>query len=631
MKKAFLLTLLVIGITSCLLSVARNKVLLEIGTGTWCQYCPGAAMAAEDLIDNNHQVAVIEYHYGDSFANTDAQGRISYYGITGYPTAFFDGLNSYVGGSYSSSLYSSYLPRVNSRLAIQSRYTISASGSNDGNAHALTVNITKNEPDTNTNIKLHAAVTESYIQFNWQGQTHLEWVARKMVPNYSGTTVDLSGTTIEVIVPLTFTMNTAWNPMNCELVLFIQNNTTKEVLQCVKYSFPELFGANPVSLDAINFPNTYLTGTATQPLILSNYWSSVITGSMYIDNPNFNINGNNQASFTIQPHNNTTYNINFAPTEVGNLSGNLIINSNFPDNSVITIPLSGYAFNNTAPIVNNVSIAGVPVVTMLQTGTYQFIDADSDAEGQSTYQWYRIHPDAPTPVPITDATGITYRLQQADIGHYIVFKVTPVDAHSMPGTPVISTIGVLIEVLPPPQNLTATVLSNNSVRLNWERPNHFTRDFLGYRVFRNGQSVTTLANTNTLTYTDVVTTPGQYEYYVTSVFSNPISQSEPSNTVVVNTLPNEDDVLQVIESVYVFPNPTRQGSTVNINSKPKSQVEIKVFDVKGKLIQKQTGLSDINGRMECTLNSMNEYRPGIYFVKIKTSERTHHTKLIVLK
>ena len=50
--------------------VDRNKVILEIGTGTWCTYCPGAAMGADDLVANGHPVAVIEYHNGDPFANT---------------------------------------------------------------------------------------------------------------------------------------------------------------------------------------------------------------------------------------------------------------------------------------------------------------------------------------------------------------------------------------------------------------------------------------------------------------------------------------------------------------------------------------------------------------------------------
>ena len=88
--------------------VDRDKVIVEIGTGTWCTYCPGAAMGADDLVANGHPVAIIENHNGDSYANQYSNARNSYYGISGYPTAFFDGGNSVVGGSHSSSMYSRY-------------------------------------------------------------------------------------------------------------------------------------------------------------------------------------------------------------------------------------------------------------------------------------------------------------------------------------------------------------------------------------------------------------------------------------------------------------------------------------------------------------------------------------------
>ena len=33
-------------------AVPREMVVMEIGTGTWCTYCPGAAMGADDLLEN---------------------------------------------------------------------------------------------------------------------------------------------------------------------------------------------------------------------------------------------------------------------------------------------------------------------------------------------------------------------------------------------------------------------------------------------------------------------------------------------------------------------------------------------------------------------------------------------------
>ncbi len=100
MKKIYF-SILMCVITLGLMSqqVARQKVIVEIGTGTWCQFCPGAAMGADDLVANGCQVGIIEYHNGDSFTNDASNYRnSSYYSITGYPTTHFDGVLEYVGG-----------------------------------------------------------------------------------------------------------------------------------------------------------------------------------------------------------------------------------------------------------------------------------------------------------------------------------------------------------------------------------------------------------------------------------------------------------------------------------------------------------------------------------------------------
>ncbi len=68
--KKHLLILVLMGAISLMLAVPRNLVVVEIGTGTWCQYCPGAAMGADELTSNNKPVAIIENHNGDNFANT---------------------------------------------------------------------------------------------------------------------------------------------------------------------------------------------------------------------------------------------------------------------------------------------------------------------------------------------------------------------------------------------------------------------------------------------------------------------------------------------------------------------------------------------------------------------------------
>ncbi len=59
----------------------EDMVILEIGTGTWCQYCPGASMGAHDLLTNGQLVGVIKNHNGDSFTNSysNAQKHLLWY------------------------------------------------------------------------------------------------------------------------------------------------------------------------------------------------------------------------------------------------------------------------------------------------------------------------------------------------------------------------------------------------------------------------------------------------------------------------------------------------------------------------------------------------------------------------
>ena len=92
----------------------KNIVVVEIATGTWCQYCPGAQMGGDDLYTNGKNVAVVEYHQGassvpDPFQTGASVFRINYYGASGFPTA--TRLNeSFVGGSHTSTTYEYDLP-----------------------------------------------------------------------------------------------------------------------------------------------------------------------------------------------------------------------------------------------------------------------------------------------------------------------------------------------------------------------------------------------------------------------------------------------------------------------------------------------------------------------------------------
>ncbi len=634
MKKTIVAVLALLLMCWTLAGIQRANVLLEIGTGTWCPYCPGAAMGAEDLIANDYDVAVVEYHRlnGDPFENTDSVGRIVYYGISSFPTALFDGQNAIEGGYNNQSMYQYYVGPVQDRLTEASHFTIAATGDNVGNDYTVNVVVNKVETDTNSNLRLHAAITESNIQYNWQGQTHLEWVCRKMLPTYTGTTVSFTSQT-QVEVPLSFTLGPTWNAGNCEMVIFLQNNSTKEVLQAVKYSFIGLFGGYAPSLYEINFPDTYLTNTATQILRINNYWENTATGTLTSDNAAFTIAPSGRLNFTIPPLSHQDFVVTFTPTATQDYTGTITMTSNMPENALITIPVTGYGFFDNAPVASNVQVSGIPVCTIMQSASYSYSDADNDIETGSEYQWYRITPPSTTPVPISGANSMSYRAVQADIGSQLVFGVTPRDEHAMPGTQVMSEPTPVIESLPAPQNLTAVVQDEHDVFLDWDPPNHFSRDFLGYRVFRNNLIINTINNPNITSFTDTWLVDGDYEYWVTSVFSNPISQSGPSNVVSVHIGPvgNAENVLPVTDCIAIHPNPFTDNASLVISSKANSPVEAGLYNVKGQLVKSYKATTDGKGAASINLARTGGMIPGLYFVKIATPWGTHTQKLVLLK
>ncbi len=233
MKKLLFAVTLVFAITFVFgQQIDRNRVVVEIGTGTWCTYCPGAAMGADDLVANGDPVAIIENHNGDNYANVYSNARNSYYGVSGYPTAFFDGGSSVVGGSHSSSMYSSYLPKVNARMNVPSSFICELYGSHSGAAYNMVAKIYKVAEYTGPDPVYHLCVTESDIQVAWQGQTELNFVNRLMVPNQNGTTISFADSDT-VTLNLSFTMGN-WAIAHVEFVGFLQRNDTKEVLQGMK-------------------------------------------------------------------------------------------------------------------------------------------------------------------------------------------------------------------------------------------------------------------------------------------------------------------------------------------------------------------------------------------------------------
>jgi hypothetical protein len=211
--------------------IERTKVLYEIGTGTWCQYCPGAARGADDMVNNGHDVAIIEYHSGDEYENGTSIDRLSYYNVTAFPTTIVDGVLEHVGGQATGTLYTTYLNLYNQRKPIPSVHGMQLTMEHvSGDDYRATVKVKQEDGYFASDLVLHTALTESHIPDTWlSGLKEVNFVCRNMFPSSMGTPLDF--TTSD---SLTFTFDfsvTDFTFENLEFVAFVQHTPSKEVIQ----------------------------------------------------------------------------------------------------------------------------------------------------------------------------------------------------------------------------------------------------------------------------------------------------------------------------------------------------------------------------------------------------------------
>jgi len=182
------------------------------------------------LIANNYPVAIVEYHTSDSFNNAFHSARSSYYGGPGTPTVFFDGGNSVVGGISGGNMYSYYTGPVNSASSVPCSFEVEINGSGNFIDYDINAIIRMVEPYSGSNLVFHLAVTESNIPYSWYGLSDVNHVCRLMVPNANGTPLDFSSSDT-LALNFSFSLDPEWVTENCELVVFLQDNSSKAVLQ----------------------------------------------------------------------------------------------------------------------------------------------------------------------------------------------------------------------------------------------------------------------------------------------------------------------------------------------------------------------------------------------------------------
>jgi len=95
------------------------------------------------------------------------------------------------------------------------------------------------------------------------------------------------------------------------------------------------------------------------------------------------------------------------------------------------IALHSLCDGDTPPTATSVSFTGSLQEGQTLNGSYTYNDADSDPESGTTFKWYRSNDAGGTgKTAIGGATSQNYTLVAADVGKYISFEVTPINANA---------------------------------------------------------------------------------------------------------------------------------------------------------------------------------------------------------
>jgi len=250
--------------------VARQYVLLEQANNTSmpvCSYFIGITNDIESAVTN---VTVASYHDMDYFYCGESANRLQEMygdGDSEYPAFWVDGIRL----PYLEAI-SDLQINVEARNTVQSNFSIELSETHNGSDYSATVVLTKEADFSNSNMVLRLIIKEKDIYYEWtgwEGETveTVDNVVRAMIPSEAGSPVDLSSQSSQTI-NLGFTIDPEWDKDNCEIIAYIQDTDTEEVLQAEKLSLQEINYNYDAYLSKVLAPKESVCENTISPIIV---------------------------------------------------------------------------------------------------------------------------------------------------------------------------------------------------------------------------------------------------------------------------------------------------------------------------------------------------------------------------
>ena len=218
-------------------------VLFESFSETWCPACGKSEPVKDQLwaAYGPSQIAMVDYHpkasgHDDPFAISAVRARVGYY-YPDYklvpPTAIIDGVTTLVGsGSYPS--YQDFVNAINPRLAVPRSFEIGISG--DISSGSVQVSLAQTGTSSAAGLTMRYALVESDL-YDKNGEdidgTYHHVV--RLIP--ANDTVALPVPSGGQSFTKNYALNASWVTSKLSFVAFIEDDSTKEVLQACFYGY----------------------------------------------------------------------------------------------------------------------------------------------------------------------------------------------------------------------------------------------------------------------------------------------------------------------------------------------------------------------------------------------------------
>jgi hypothetical protein len=239
MKKIFLFLFILslLGFSTDTFSQARRFVLIEHFTQASCAPCAQQNPFLQTILDvNRGSVHHVAYHTSwpgvdpmNTYNAPEVAARVSYYGVTGVPDCFMLG-NQYHGGPAGVSQN-----MLNDASSEPSPIRVNVKETSNGTVRTVKVKVYTVDTVPSANYKIRVAVNEQWVHYatppGSNGEKDFPDVFRKMLPNTTGDAYTPAAIGDSVTFTYTYTLDlTHWDTAQIYSLAFIQNETTKEVL-----------------------------------------------------------------------------------------------------------------------------------------------------------------------------------------------------------------------------------------------------------------------------------------------------------------------------------------------------------------------------------------------------------------